>query len=71
VALTRIDPLLLPLFQNYNRLVNRLEQLNRRTGSARCHWRSAAATQALLQQQQTLSWAERLAAAGEVRYAGP
>jgi C4-dicarboxylate-specific signal transduction histidine kinase len=68
VVLTHIDPLLLPLFQNYNRLVNRLEQLEQanqqRTLSLEQEVR--AATQALLQQQQTLSRAERLAAAGEV-----
>ena len=68
VVLTHIDPLLLPLFQNYNRLVNRLEQLEQanRQRTLSLEQEVRAATQALLQQQQTLSRAERLAAAGEV-----
>jgi signal transduction histidine kinase len=68
VALTHIDPLLLPLFQNYNQMVNRLEQLERanRQRTTSLEQEVRAATQALLQQQQTLSRAERLAAAGEV-----
>jgi two-component system, NtrC family, sensor kinase len=68
VALTRIDPLLLPLFQNYNQMVNRLEQLEQvnRQRTMSLEQEVRAATQALLQQQQTLSRAERLAAAGEV-----
>ena len=68
VSLTRIDPLLLPLFENYNQMVNRLEQLEQanrqRTVSLEQEVRSA--TQALLQQQQSLARTERLAAAGEV-----
>jgi len=68
VSLTRIDPLLLPLFQNYNHMVNRLEQLEQanrqRTMSLEQEVRATA--QALLRQQQSLSRAERLAAAGEV-----
>ena len=68
VALTHIDPLLLPLFQNYNQMVNRLEQLEQanRQRTMSLEQEVRAATQALLQQQQTLSRAERLAAAGEV-----
>jgi len=68
VVLTRIDPLLLPLFQNYNQMVNRLEQLEQANRERRMSLEQEvrAATQALLQQQQTLSRAERLAAAGEV-----
>jgi signal transduction histidine kinase len=68
VALTRIDPLLLPLFQNYNHMVNRLEQLEQANRERRMSLEQEVrvATQALLQQQQTLSRAERLAAAGEV-----
>ena len=68
VALTHIDPLLLPLFQNYNQMVNRLEQLEQanRQRTTSLEQEVRAATQALLQQQQTLSRAERLAAAGEV-----
>ena len=68
VSLARIDPLLLPLFENYNQMVNRLEQLEQanrqRTVSLEQEVRSA--TQALLQQQQSLARTERLAAAGEV-----
>jgi len=68
VSLDGIDPLLLPLFQNYNQMVNRLEQLEQanrnRTLSLEQEVRSA--TQALLKQQQSLARAERLAAAGEV-----
>ena len=68
VSLARIDPLLLPLFKNYNSMVGRLaqlEQANRdRTLSLEQEVRTA--THALLKQQQTLARAERLAAAGEV-----
>ncbi|HEX4985835.1 MAG TPA: HAMP domain-containing sensor histidine kinase [Burkholderiales bacterium] len=68
VPTERIDPLLLPLFDNYNQLVNRLaqlEQANRqRTSSLEDEVR--AATQVLLQQQQSLARSARLAAAGEV-----
>lgn len=68
VSLTRIDPLLLPLFQNYNQMVNRLAQLEQanRQRTVSLEQEVRAATQAVLQQQQTLSRAERLAAAGEV-----
>jgi len=68
VSLTRIDPLLLPLFQNYNQMVNRLEQLEQasRQRTMSLEQEVRATTQALLQQQQSLSRAERLAAAGEV-----
>ena len=68
VSLARIDPLLLPLFENYNQMVNRLaqlEQANRqRTVSLEQEVRTA--THTLLQQQQSLARTERLAAAGEV-----
>jgi signal transduction histidine kinase len=68
VSLQGIDPLLLPLFENYNHMVNRLEQLEQsnrqRTVSLEQEVRSA--TQVLLQQQQSLARSERLAAAGEV-----
>ncbi len=68
VSLTRIDPLLLPLFQNYNQMVNRLEQLEQanRQRTMSLEQEVRAATQALLQQQQSLARSERLAAAGEV-----
>ncbi|PWT76208.1 MAG: two-component sensor histidine kinase [Proteobacteria bacterium] len=68
VSLADIDPLLLPLFQNYNQMVDRLRQLERtdreRTMSLEQEVRSA--THALLRQQQSLARAQRLAAAGEV-----
>ena len=68
VSLQGIDPLLLSLFENYNQMVNRLEQLEqsnrKRTVSLEQEVRSA--TQVLLQQQQSLARTERLAAAGEV-----
>jgi len=68
VSLTHIDPILLPLFENYNQMVNRLEQLEQanrqRTVSLEQEVRSA--THVLLQQQQNLARTERLAAAGEV-----
>ncbi len=68
VSLPGIDPLLRPLFENYNQMVTRLEQLEqanrRRTSSLEEEVR--AATQTLLRQQQTLMRTERLAAAGEV-----
>jgi two-component system, NtrC family, sensor kinase len=68
VSATGIDPLLLPLFQNYNQLVNRLQQLEqaKRQRTISLEEEVRAATQALLQQQQSLARAERLAAAGEV-----
>lgn len=62
------DPLLLPLFQNYNQMVTRLTELER------AHFERAAslesevrvATHALLQQQHALARGERLAAVGEL-----
>lgn len=68
VPLRGIEPLLHPLFENYNQMVTRLAQLehvNRtRTQSLEQEVRSAAG--ALLKQQQSLARAERLATAGEV-----
>ena len=68
VSLTWIDPLLLPLFQNYNQMVNRLEQLEQanRHRTLSLEQEVRAATHALLQQQKSLARTERLAAAGEV-----
>ena len=68
VSLTDIDPLLLPLFQNYNQMVDRLQQLELadRQRAMSLEQEVRAATQALLKQQQSLARAERLAAAGEV-----
>ena len=68
VPLERIDPLLRPLFENYNHMVNRLARLEhanrQRTDSLQHEVRSA--TRVLLQQQQDLARTQRLAAAGEV-----
>lgn len=68
VSLAGIDPLLLPLFENYNQMVNRLEQLEQanRQRTVSLEQEVRAATQVLLQQQQSLARTERLAAAGEV-----
>jgi signal transduction histidine kinase len=68
VSLTHIDALLLPLFENYNQMVNRLEQLEQanRQRTVSLEQEVRAATYALLQQQQSLARSERLAAAGEV-----
>jgi len=68
VSLVGIDPLLLPLFENYNQMVTRLEQLEQvnRTRTLSLEHEVRAATSTLLKQQQTLARTERLAAAGEV-----
>lgn len=68
VPLERTDKLLRPLIENYNHMVERLAQLEeenrKRTRSLTEEVR--AATRTLLSQQQRLTRAERLAAAGEV-----
>lgn len=68
VPLMHIDPLLEPLFQNYNQMAERLEQLEQanRQRTMSLEQEVRAAMQTLLQQQQSLARAERLAAAGEV-----
>jgi signal transduction histidine kinase len=68
VPLAPIDPLLRPLFDNYNRMVIRLEQLEQSTRSRTLSLEQEvqAATHALLKQQQSLARADRLAATGEV-----
>ena len=68
VAVTGIDPMLLPLFENYNVMVTRLEQLEQanRTRTLLLEKEVRAATEALLKQQQSLARAERLAATGEL-----
>lgn len=63
-----IDPMIQPLFVNYNRLVGRLMELEQE-GQQREESLSDAvhqATRMLLQQQRRLSQAERLGAVGEV-----
>lgn len=68
VAMADVDPLLLPLFKNYNSMVTRLSMLEeehiKRHHSLEHEIRLA--TETLLQQQSTLSRAERLAAVGEL-----
>lgn len=67
-SLDGVDPLVRPLFENYNRMLMRLEQLERsnRERTLSLEQEVRAATRTLLRQQQSLARAERLAAAGEV-----
>jgi signal transduction histidine kinase len=67
VAKAGIHPVLTPLFDNYNRLVGRLEELEEEHAShaRQLEGRIREATRALLEQQATLARAERLAAVGE------
>ncbi len=62
------DPTVLPLFENYNHLVNRLRSLEEahRARAETLTQEVQAATHALLAQQQSLARAERLAVAGEL-----
>jgi two-component system NtrC family sensor kinase len=69
VPVEKVDPLLHPLFANYNRLVTRLEELEQ---EHRAHAESLErevrmATEALLEQQRGLARAERLAATDELK----
>jgi signal transduction histidine kinase len=68
VSVSGIDPLLLPLFENYNAMVTRLEQLEQanRMRTMLLENEVKSATEALLRQQQSLARAERLAATGEL-----
>jgi signal transduction histidine kinase len=68
VAVAGIDPILLPLFENYNVMVTRLEQLEQanRTRTLLLEKEVRNATETLLKQQQSLARAERLAATGEL-----
>jgi len=63
-----VHPVLLPLFRNYNRLVQRLEELEaeHRSRAASLESEVRAATETLLDQQRSLARAERLAALGEM-----
>jgi signal transduction histidine kinase len=64
----RVDPMLLPLFENYNRMVNRLVTLEQ-AHQQREESLSAAvrrATRILLTQQHRVAQAERLGAIGEI-----
>ncbi len=63
-----VDPMLRPLFENYNHMVNRLMELETEHSSRERSLRDEvrAATRLLLQQQRRLARSERLAAVGEV-----
>lgn len=68
ISTDHLDPLLLPVFKSYNEMVTHLSELEE---SKRLHAQSLQhevrlATQALLEQQNSLARAERLAAIGEV-----
>jgi signal transduction histidine kinase len=66
--LKSVDPLLLPLTQNYNAMVARLAELEAEHARREKNLESQVdnATQALLEQQRNLANAERLAAVGEM-----
>jgi len=68
VATSGLDPLLQPVFDNYNHMADRLHDLEREHRQRQESLEEAvrAATGTLLQQQRGLSSAERLAAVGEV-----
>ena len=69
VPVHSVDPVLRPLFDNYNRMVRRLaelEQRHRDHAGPTLEREVRAATQTLLEQQRTLARAERLAAVGEL-----
>jgi two-component system, NtrC family, sensor kinase len=68
IATAHLDPLLLPVFNSYNEMVSRLQQLEHEN---RLHAQSLeakvqTAAQALLEQHRSLARAERLAAVGEL-----
>lgn len=63
-----IDPILIPLFENYNYLVTRLETLEaeHRLRARTLEGEVRKATQALLEQHRSLANAERMAVVGEM-----
>lgn len=65
---SRIDRLVQPLFDNYNQMVGRLRELEKihREHAVTLEQQVRTATQTLMQQQQSLARAERLAAVGEL-----
>lgn len=68
ITTDHLDPLLLPVFNSYNEMVKHLaelEEVNRRHAQSLQH-EVRLATQALLEQQNSLARADRLAAIGEV-----
>ncbi len=68
ISTKHIDSLLLPVFYSYNELVKHLGELEetKRKYTQSLQYEVRLATQALLDQQQSLARAERLAAIGEV-----
>lgn len=68
LSLEGVDPSLDPLFENYNRLVVRLEELEEehRARAQSLEGEVRVAAQTLLDQQRTLARSERLAAVGEM-----
>ncbi|HEY7697799.1 MAG TPA: histidine kinase dimerization/phospho-acceptor domain-containing protein, partial [Vicinamibacteria bacterium] len=68
VSTTDVDPLLQPVFQNYNQMTSRLLELERRHLSRQrtLEEEVRAAAGALLQQQRELARSQRLAAMGEL-----
>jgi len=64
----QVHPALVPVFQNYNHLVTRLQALEaeHESRARSLEGEVRAATEALLDQQRTLARAERLAVAGEM-----
>lgn len=68
ITIKHIDSLLLPVFHSYNELVKHLGELEetKREYAQSLKREVRLATQALLEQQQNLARAERLAAVGEV-----
>lgn len=68
IPLRHVDPLLLPLLDNYNSMVIRLHELEqaRRSHTASLEAEVRAATRTLIQQHRSLAQSERLAAVGEV-----
>jgi two-component system, NtrC family, sensor kinase len=64
----KTDPMLRPLVENYNHLVERLAELEEENATRResLEQQVRSVTQALLQQQRSLAVAQRLAAVGEV-----
>jgi signal transduction histidine kinase len=68
VSVDDIDPILIPLFENFNYLVTRLEILEgeHRTRALTLEGEVRKATQALLEQHRSLANAERLAVVGEM-----
>lgn len=64
----RLDPLLLPVFNSYNDMVQQLAELDevKRLHAESLEAEVRAATRALLEQQRSLAEAERLAAVGEL-----